>query len=62
MIDIKTQFGALDWIRTSHPRLRRPILYPNELRAHLFYMMRFTTPCILPSACAARLASRLVVR
>ena len=26
-------FGALGGIRTHHPRLRRPILYPNELRA-----------------------------
>ena len=25
--------GAPDWIRTSYPRLRRPVLYPNELRA-----------------------------
>jgi hypothetical protein len=27
-------FGAPDWIRTSDPWLRRPILYPAELRAH----------------------------
>ncbi len=25
---------APDRIRTCHPRLRRPMLYPNELRAH----------------------------
>ena len=25
--------GAPDWIRTSDPRLRRPMLYPTELRA-----------------------------
>jgi hypothetical protein len=25
--------GAPDWTRTSDPRLRRPVLYPAELRA-----------------------------
>src|SRR5882672_1180148 len=27
--------GAPDWIRTSDPCLRRAILYPAELRAHI---------------------------
>src|ERR1700733_628287 len=26
--------GAPDRIRTCYPRLRRPVLYPDELRAH----------------------------
>ena len=26
--------GAPGWTRTSDPRLRRPVLYPPELRAH----------------------------
>ena len=25
--------GAPEWIRTTDPRLRRPVLYPAELRA-----------------------------
>ncbi len=25
--------GAPEWIRTTDPRLRRPVLYPTELRA-----------------------------
>ena len=28
-------FGAPGGIRTHYPRLRKPILYPNELRAHV---------------------------
>src|SRR5258706_15702038 len=28
------QLGAPDRIRTCYPRLRRPVLYPDELRAH----------------------------
>jgi hypothetical protein len=27
--------GAPDRIRTCYPRLRRPVLYPDELRAHI---------------------------
>ena len=26
--------GAPGWDRTNDPRLRRPVLYPTELRAH----------------------------
>ncbi len=31
--DHKSENGAPGGIRTHHPRLRKPILYPNELRA-----------------------------
>jgi hypothetical protein len=31
----KFENGAPDWIRTSDPCLRRAILYPAELRAHI---------------------------
>src|SRR6185436_20001604 len=31
---MKTKPGAPDRIRTCYPRLRRPVLYPDELRAH----------------------------
>ena len=27
--------GAPEWIRTTDRRLRRPVLYPAELRAHV---------------------------
>ncbi len=30
------QNGTPDRIRTCYPRLRRPMLYPSELRAHCF--------------------------
>ena len=29
-------FGAPEWIRTTDPRLRRPVLYPTELRAQSY--------------------------
>ena len=32
--NVTTQFGAPEGIRTPDPRLRRPLLYPTELRAH----------------------------
>ena len=28
--------GVPDWVRTSGHRLRRAVLYPAELRAHVF--------------------------
>ena len=32
---ISMKAGTPGWIRTSYPRLRRPMLYPYELRGHI---------------------------
>lgn len=32
---MKRKFGALGGDRTHDPRLRKPVLYPTELRAHM---------------------------
>ena len=50
-------FGTPGRTRTCYPRLRRPMLYPNELRAHkLVGVERFE----LPTSCSqSRRATRL---
>ena len=52
--------GAPDWTRTSNRRLRRPMLYPIELRAQLWRILAsnlpWRDPCwtfCLPRSCAA---------
>jgi hypothetical protein len=35
LIDVGVLSGAPGWTRTSGPELRRLVLYPPELRAHL---------------------------
>ena len=43
--DHKSEFGALGGSRTHDPRLRKPILYPAELRARcLIAVKKAPTP------------------
>ena len=51
-----TIIGAPEGIRTPGPRLRRPLLYPTELQAHMVGETRFelATPCS-QGRCATRL-------
>ncbi len=35
-------YGTPCWIRTNDPRLRRPMLYPTELRVHTDIIIAFS--------------------
>ena len=53
----QTENGAPDRIRTCYPRLRRPMLYPNELQAHKLVGVEGFEP---PTSCSqSRRATRL---
>ncbi len=39
--ELHPQNGTLCWARTNDPRLRRPMLYPTELRVHTVIIIAF---------------------